>query len=168
MQQSCAFLLLLQLPQSSVFLNGGKKGKQMIIGLHDADRSQFKHKIFPNYALMKISAWHKQQRDIVEWWNPLYRYDKVYSSKIFDFTPEDPYLPDDATRGGTGYRDIPMRRELPEEVDRMFPDYSIYPECDYADRLHNKGMPKSLQMVRSSKKRGADKAVQIMERIGST
>ena len=29
----------------------------MIIGLHDADRKQFKHKTFPNYALMKISAW---------------------------------------------------------------------------------------------------------------
>ena len=68
----------------------------------------------------------------MEWWNPLYRYDRIYSSKVFDFTPVDPYLPDDAIRGGTGYRDIPIDRTLPDEVDRTFPDYSIYPECDYA------------------------------------
>lgn len=105
----------------------------MKIGLHDAEKEYFKgNKIFPNYALMKISAWHKLKGDTVEWWNPLYRYDLVYSSKVFDFTPVDPYLPDDAIRGGTGYRDIPMKKELPEEIDSMFPDYSIYPDCDYA------------------------------------
>lgn len=104
----------------------------MIIGLHDAERDYFRHKTFPNYALMKISAWHKAAGDAVEWWNPLYRYDRVYSSKIFDFTPADPYLPEDTVRGGTGYRDIPLGTELPPEIDSMFPDYSIYPDCDYA------------------------------------
>lgn len=104
----------------------------MIIGLHDAERDYFRHKTFPNYALMKISAWHKAAGDAVEWWNPLYRYDRVYSSKVFDFTPADPYLPEDTVRGGTGYRDIPLDTELPPEIDSMFPDYSIYPDCDYA------------------------------------
>lgn len=104
----------------------------MRIGLHDAEKGHFKNKTFPNYALMKISAWHKARGDEVEWWNPLYRYDRVYSSKVFDFTPEDPYLPDNTIRGGSGYRDIPINQTLPEDVDRMFPDYSIYPECDYA------------------------------------
>lgn len=104
----------------------------MIIGLHDAEKEYLKNKTFPNYALMKISAWHKAQGDAVEWWNPLCKYDRVYSSKVFDFTPEDPYLPCDAIRGGTGYKDIPKNNELPPEIDSMFPDYSIYPECDYA------------------------------------
>lgn len=104
----------------------------MNIGLHDAEREHFKHKTFPNLALMKISAWHKSQGDTVEWWNPLYRYDRVYSSKVFDFTQYNPYLPEDTIRGGTGYRDLPLNLELPPEIDRMFPDYSIYPECDYA------------------------------------
>lgn len=55
----------------------------MLIGLHDAEKEYFKHgKTFPNYALMKISAWHKAQGDTVEWWNPLYSYDRVYSSKM--------------------------------------------------------------------------------------
>ena len=54
----------------------------MKIGLHDAEKAHFRHKTFPNLALMKISAWHKKQGDFVEWWNPLLQYDKVYSSKI--------------------------------------------------------------------------------------
>lgn len=109
--------------------------------MHDAEKEHFKHKIFPNLALMKISAYHKKNRDQVEWWNPLYRYDKIYSSKVFDFTPVDPYLPDDVIRGGTGYRDIPINRMLPDEIDWMFPDYSIYPECDYAIGYLTRGCP---------------------------
>lgn len=90
----------------------------MIIGLHDAEKEYFKHsKTFPNYALMKISAWHKAQGDTIEWWNPLYKYDRVYSSKVFDFTPDDPYLPEDAIRGGTGYRDIFLHLVLTHAIE---------------------------------------------------
>lgn len=96
----------------------------MIIGLHDSDNTGF-----PNYALMKISAWHKARGDSVEWFMPLMRYDKVYSSKVFTFTPEDPYLPENTIRGGTGYG---IYDTLPDEIDAMYPDYSIYPDCDYA------------------------------------
>lgn len=113
----------------------------MRIGLHDAEKEHFKNKTFPNYALMKISAWHKEKGDIVEWWNPLYRYDRVYSSKVFDFTPADPYLPEDTIRGGTGYRDVPIDHELSPEMDAMYPDYSIYPECDYAIGYLTRGCP---------------------------
>lgn len=56
-------------------------------------------------------------------------YDVVYSSKVFDFTPENPYLPPNTIRGGTGYG---LYDELPIEIDEMFPDYTIYPKCDYA------------------------------------
>lgn len=104
----------------------------MMIGLHDAEKAHFKNKNFPNLALMKISAYYKSFGVKPEWWNPLYRYDRVYSSKVFDFTPMDPYLPEDAILGGTGYRHIPIDRTLPSEIDRMYPDYTIYPECDYA------------------------------------
>ena len=126
----------------------------MRIGLHDAEREYLKKKSFPNYALMKISAWHKAQGDAVEWWNPLYRYDRVYSSKVFDFTPVDPYLPEDAVRGGTGYRDIPMDKKLPPEMDDMFPDYSIYPECDYAIGYITRGCPNNCRWCVVPKKEG--------------
>ena len=112
-----------------------------MIALHDAEKEHFKHKTFPNYALMKISAYHRQQGDEVEWWNPLCKYDRIYSSKVFDFTPVDPYLPDDAIRGGTGYRDLPMDKTLPQEIDNMYPDYSIYPDCDYAIGYLTRGCP---------------------------
>lgn len=49
----------------------------MIIGLHDAERDYFRHKTFPNYALMKISAWHKAAGDAVEWWTKTMRYAKA-------------------------------------------------------------------------------------------
>ena len=104
----------------------------MQIGLHDAEMEHIKGKIFPNYALMKISAWHKAQGDNVEWWNPLKRYNHIFSSKVFDFTPENPYLPENTIRGGTGYADVPLEQTLSPLIDEMFPDYSIYPACDYA------------------------------------
>lgn len=96
----------------------------MRIGLHDSDSTGF-----PNLALMKLSAWHKSIGDVVEWWTPLLPYDRVYSSKVFTFTPENPYLPPDTIKGGTGYG---IMDELPAEIDAMFPDYSIYPDCDHA------------------------------------
>ena len=96
----------------------------MKIGLHDSDKTRF-----PNLALMKLSAWHKAQGDSVEWWNPMFQYDQVYSSKVFTFTPENQYLPKNTIKGGTGYG---IMDELPPEIDRMFPDYSIYPDCDHA------------------------------------
>lgn len=85
----------------------------MRIALHDSDNTGF-----PNYALMKISAWHKAQSDTVEWWMPLESFDKVYSSKVFTFTPENPYLPENTIRGGDGVRNVQRpspgnRRHIP-------------------------------------------------------
>lgn len=115
----------------------------MRIGLHDAELEHLRRKRFPNYALMKLSAFHKACGDQVEWWSPIQgdRYDKIYSSKIFDFTPEDLYLPPSAVRGGTGYPDIPLSQQLPPDIDAAFPDYSIYPGCDYAVGYLTRGCP---------------------------
>lgn len=96
----------------------------MLIGLHDSDNTGF-----PNLALMKLSAWHKEKGDKVEWWTPMLQYDRVYSSKVFTFTPENPYLPENTVKGGTGYG---IYNELPPEIDAMFPDYSLYPKCKHA------------------------------------
>ena len=95
-----------------------------MIGLHDSDRTGF-----PNFALMKIAAYHKERGEQVTWWNPLETFDCVYSSKVFTFTPEEPMLPPDTIKGGTGYG---IMNELPPEIDAMFPDYSLYPDCNHA------------------------------------
>lgn len=126
----------------------------MKIGLHDAEREYLKHKTFPNLALMKISAWHKAMHDDVEWWNPLCIYDRVYSSKVFDFTPVDPYLPVDAVRGGTGYTDLPVDNRILQYLDDMFPDYSIYPECDYAVGYLTRGCPNNCRWCVVPRKEG--------------
>lgn len=124
----------------------------MKIGLHDAEAERFRgKKKFPNYALMKISAWHKAQGDTVEWWNPLGLFDRVYSSKVFDFTPENPYLPTNTIKGGTGYG---LFTELAPEIDAMFPDYSIYPDCDYAIGYLTRGCPNRCRWCVVPKKEG--------------
>lgn len=67
------------------------------IGLVDVDGHNF-----PNLALMKISAYHKQLGDSVEWANSLEYFDKVYMAKVFTFTPDDEfaYQCDEFVRGG--------------------------------------------------------------------
>lgn len=92
----------------------------MRIGIVDVDGHNF-----PNYALMKISAWHKAQGDSVEWADPMFgNYDRVYMSKVFTFTDDchDIYNCE-VIKGGTGY-DIESR--LSNDIDAMPPDYSIY------------------------------------------
>ena len=120
----------------------------MLIGLHDSDRTGF-----PNLALMKISAWHKARGDIVEWWNPMLTFDRVYSSKIFTFTPENPYLPLDTIKGGTGYG---IMDELPEEIDAMFPDYSILSGLQTCNRFFDARLYTPLPLVHRTEKRRAD------------
>jgi len=108
------------------------------IGLHDAEYDHMKNKTFPNYALMKISAFHKAQGDMVEWWDKDKNYDRVYSSKVFDFTPENPNLPANVIKGGTGYD---IKTKLSPEMECAFPDYAIYPACDYAIGYITRGCP---------------------------
>lgn len=129
----------------------------MKIGLHDADKESLskKRKPFPNYALMKISAYHKSLGDEVEWWSKEKNYDKVYSSKVFNFTLENPDLPPDTVKGGTGYG---LFAELPPEIDEMFPDYSIYPDCDYAIGYITRGCPNNCRWCVVPKKEGKIRA----------
>ena len=129
----------------------------MLIGLHDSDNTGF-----PNYALMKISAWHKAQGDTVEWWNPLLQYDRIYSSKVFTFTPEDPYLPPDTIKGGTGYG---IYDSLPDEIDDMFPDYSIYPKVSYAIGYLTRGCIRSCPWCVVPKKEGKIRAYKTWREI---
>ena len=58
----------------------------MNIGLIDVDSHHY-----PNFALMRLSAWHKVHGDNVEWADAMFGsdYDRVYKSKIFTFSPDD-------------------------------------------------------------------------------
>lgn len=118
----------------------------MKIGLHDSDRTGF-----PNLALMKLSAYHKAQGDTVEWWIPMIQYDRVYSSKVFTFTPEEPMLPTDTIKGGTGYG---IYDALPDEVDTIYPDYTIYPDCKHAIGFLTRGCIRACPWCVVPKKEG--------------
>ena len=116
----------------------------MRIGLHDAEYESMPKKRFPNLALMKISAYYKSLGDDVEWYSPILPYHKVYSSKVFDFTPTYNYLPIHTVLGGTGYSSysgITLGSRLPDYIDDQYPDYTIYPQCDYAVGYLTRGCP---------------------------
>ena len=90
----------------------------MRVALHDNERNAY-----PNLALMKLSARYKEKGYDVEWFDPAKTYDVVCSSKIFTWTEKDPALPSTAVCGGTG-NNVTMK--LPEEVEHICPDYSLY------------------------------------------
>lgn len=86
----------------------------------------------PNLALMHISAWRKSESFETGFNIP--DPDEVWASVVFkknrhkvDGLPF--YYPNAKIDiGGSGYD---LRKQLPDEVCLMMPDYSIYPDCDY-------------------------------------
>lgn len=124
----------------------------MKIGLIDVDGHNF-----PNLALMKISAYHKAQGDDVEWWWGWGQYDRVYMSKVFDetYTPDhpEPLNAKEIIKGGTGYG---LDNHLPDEIEHMYPDYSLYPELtkDTAYGFLTRGCPNNCPFCIVSGKEG--------------
>lgn len=125
----------------------------MKIGLVDVDGHHF-----PNLALMRISAYHKAKGNDVEWWRrDAEHYDLVYMSKLFSdaYSPDmpDPANTDAVIKGGTGYCislgtdgkevfDQSKNHTPPEEIERMFPDYSLYPQFEFAVSMTSRGCPR--------------------------
>lgn len=132
----------------------------MNVAIHSVDGMKY-----PNLALMRISSWHKARGDSVEWFVPLKSYDMVYASKVFTFTPEDPYLPEDAIRGGTGY-DVSSR--LPDEIEACRPDYTIYPQFKDAYGFLTRGCVNRCPWCVVPRKEGVLSVVGDIEDICST
>lgn len=123
---------------------------------------------FPNLALMKIAAYHKQRKDKVGWYMPLFDDpDKIYASKVFTFSPspEINYNHKDLlVTGGTGYKKY---EDLDEEIDTMEPDYSIYPQYDYAIGFLSRGCIRSCKWCVVPKKEGNLRQYSDIEKIHS-
>lgn len=136
----------------------------MRIGLIDVDGHNF-----PNLALMRISAYHKAKGDTVEWWwSDFIHYDIVYMSKVFSNTyskdVQEPLNADKVIKGGTGYAidlsdgverfDQSKHQNLPDEIEHMFPDYSIYPQFSFAVSMTSRGCPRSCSFCHVAAKEG--------------
>jgi hypothetical protein len=104
---------------------------------------------------MKLSAWHKLQGDTTEWYVEFTgEYDKVYVSKVFSFTPnyEYPINAKEIVYGGSGYaislvngKEIYQKqidKNLPEEIEHIYPDYNLYGISDTAYGFMSRGCPR--------------------------
>ena len=125
------------------------------VGMIDCDKKNIKNP-FPNLALMKLSAWHKKQGDTVEWYEPLFsgHCDIVYVSKVFCFSDdyEYPINADQIIYGGSGFaihiengKEIYQKEKdkpLTDEIEHIFPDYSLYKIYDTAYGFMTRGCPR--------------------------
>ena len=131
----------------------------MNIGLIDVDGHNF-----PNFALMRASAYHKTKGDQVEWATPFSRYDKVMASKVFTFTPDFNYLTlqaDVIEKGGTGYK---IASRLPEAVENSsLMDYSIYPQYPFSIQFFSRGCIRKCPFCLVREKEGY---IQTVEPVG--
>lgn len=139
----------------------------MKVGLIDVDGHNY-----PNLPLMKLSAWHKSNGDLVQWydaWDGLVEpYDKVYMSKVFSFSPDydRPIYSKEIEQGGSGYcirvedgreiYDTSKENNLPYEVEHIYPDYSLYPDLtnDTAYGFLTRGCPRGCHFCHVATKEG--------------
>ena len=137
----------------------------MNVGIYDEDSHNF-----PNLPLMKSSAYHKKKGDNVEFAFPLKHYDRIYCSRVFgeEYTKADNIClqADEIYYGGTGYaitvengKEIfhkEKHKDLPYEIEHIYPDYSLYPELtkDTAYGFLTRGCPNNCSFCIVSKKEG--------------
>lgn len=102
----------------------------------------------PNLALMKISQWHKNQGDEVGF--SVSDPDLVYGSCIFkDNAPRAyqlfiKYANAKVQIGGPGIG----KALLPDEINILKPDYSLYPDLDYSIGYSTRGCPRKCFDIR--------------------
>lgn len=133
------------------------------IGLYDVDSHNF-----PNLPLMKLSAYHKAKGDEVEFINRFKHYDRVYVSKVFGdeySTMDDTVInADEIIYGGTGFCisiengkevfDKAKDKPLPDEIEHIMPDYSLYPEYKKACGFLTRGCPNNCPFCIVTNKEG--------------
>lgn len=144
-----------------------KKKKVLLV---DADSK------IPNLVLMKLSTYHKAKGDNVELIRlniPYYPnrkkvihyipniHDKIYCSIIFDGSKE--WIRGNNIHfGGTGYS---LDIILPEEIENLSPDYSLYPENDTSYGFISRGCIRNCPFCKVPEKEGYIRQVNQVNNI---
>ena len=117
----------------------------MRAGLIDTDSHNF-----PNLVLMKLSTWLKSKGyevellhpdDILKGNNLFYDYDELYGACVFDWNQ---HIADRLSElgvymGGTGTRN---KDTLPDEIEHLMPDYSLYGITEICYGFLTRGCPR--------------------------
>ena len=138
----------------------------MKIGLIDVDNWGKINNCFPNLPLMKISAFYKKHNHHVEWYEQNKYYDAVYMSKVFSFSHE-PFSEinaDEVIRGGSGYAiklidgkevfDKENHLNLSDQIEHIYPDYSLYGIKNTAYGFMSRGCPRGCNFCHVQAKEG--------------
>ena len=106
-----------------------------MIGLIDVDSK------IPNLALMKLSTYYKSIGETVEFVQEGKEYEKIFASAIF--TRSKSICEDLANKyedkieiGGTGWD---IKKTLPDEIEKLRPDYELYSIEEIASRMKGIG-----------------------------
>ncbi len=117
----------------------------------------------PNLALMKLSAYHKAQGDLVGWFSPIEAvlFDKVYASSIFTYSDKS-YITNDIICGGSGFD---LTTELSQEIDDSELDYSLYPDFKQAIGFLTRGCIRKCDFCIVHIKEGKIRAYRDIEQV---
>ena len=130
----------------------------------------------PNIPLMKLSAYHKSKKHGVKLLKlgiPYYpnrkkkfytipsKWDIIYASVIFEGNAK--YVKgENIIFGGTGWD---LKTNLPEEIDILDPDYSIYPDNDTSYGFISRGCIRNCYFCKVPKKEGKIKQVSCVDNL---
>lgn len=131
----------------------------MNIGLIDVDSHNF-----PNLVLMKISAWYKRKgdnvsllrtSDVLNGQNLFEQYDELYGACVFRENEKVANRLENfgVKMGGTGTNNRHIA--LPDMIEHIMPDYSLYGITDTAYGFLTRGCPRQCPFCIVSAKEGA-------------
>jgi len=131
----------------------------------------------PNLALMKLSSFHKEKGDSVslirikepyyptrkkkKWSNFENNFDRIYASSIFIGNKEN-VEGKDIIWGGTG---VSLDKTLPDEIENLDPDYSVYPDNDTSYGFISRGCIRKCSFCFVPRKEGMIRQVNKISNI---
>ena len=126
-----------------------------MIGLLDLDNFRSGKWKFPNLALMKISAYYKSLGYETELYHHDRYYEKVFVSRVFDFTEDIDFIINakEIYYGGVGYG-VENDKFLDDEIEHIYPDYELYGVTDTAYGFMSRGCPRNCSFCNVTQHQG--------------